>query len=1044
MKPNFALSLTDDSIGLLHRTARGWLEIGATSLDAPDLAEALSYLRRSALGLAPHGVATKVVIPNSQILYTEVAAPGPTDVDRDLQIRRALEGRTPYAVDDLVFDWSGDDHIVQVAVVARETLDEAEAFATQYRLNPISFVAVPDPAQFAGEPWFGPSALAASLLADGDHVERDSEALTVISREAGRGDRPAEPEPSAVSFGPAEDPLMPEAEPELPTAEMEPPVQADLPLEPPPRAAGPEVIPPVHAPPRQPVAPDPVLAAPVSPEPVAPEPVAKAPAVRPEPPQSDPAPLPASDPEYPIEAPPAFASRRAAEPAAEPTLRAPEPKPESGLPAEPQAAGAEAASVRLAVTSVTSHGRKAPAAPLTPPATGPARAEPQPYQPELMDEAVDETFADLMAEPQIEDDLPPAPPASVQAARARGAAPLAAPARNPARPAAAPKPAKGKALGGIVTAPGIPGFGGPKKAKPNPAAAAETLVAPPPPAEQRPFRVQRPAPKGKPKFLGLILTGLLLIALAVLAAWSSIYLAGGSDPEDQTEVAALAPEAPAPEAASPDPSAAPAPASQPLAPEDLPLPEDEAAADGVILPEDEAAADGIASADAAPPEAPVSEAAAEARLQSGATALPGVADEIVIAAMDQPPAALPAQQLGVPQLAADAQPSGAALPPPFGTQYEFDDNGLIKPTPEGILSPDGVLLVAGPPPKRPPERPASLVPLAAAPAPALDADNPPPAADPTLQGRRPAPRPASIATLAAPAATPAVSDNPPPAADPTLQDRRPEPRPASIAALALPSVAPAATDDPPPAADPALQGLRPPVRPEGLVANDDAALDIPAETRFASKVPRRRPAEITAQAEQRRLDEEARKVAEAASLSAAAAARALAEAAPQGEPAALKPEGPFSELAVSISRRPEPRPRNFDRKVAAAVASAAIRPREEPREKPDAPEDKPRRAEPGEDEEPDVAPARTPKVPTKGSVAKNATFANAIDLGKTNLIGVYGTPSRRHALVRLGSGQYKKVKVGDRVDGGTVAAITESEVRYKKGGRMITLKMPKT
>ena len=82
-------------------------------------------------------------------------------------------------------------------------------------------------------------------------------------------------------------------------------------------------------------------------------------------------------------------------------------------------------------------------------------------------------------------------------------------------------------------------------------------------------------------------------------------------------------------------------------------------------------------------------------------------------------------------------------------------------------------------------------------------------------------------------------------------------------------------------------------------------------------------------------------------------------------------------------------------------------------------------------------------MPTKASVAKNATFANAINLGKTNLIGVYGTPSKRYALIRLGSGQYKKVRVGDRVDGGTVAAITESEVRYKKGGRMVALAMPR-
>ena len=45
--------------------------------DAPDLSEALSYLRRSALGLAPHGVATKLILPDDQILYLDLEAPGP-------------------------------------------------------------------------------------------------------------------------------------------------------------------------------------------------------------------------------------------------------------------------------------------------------------------------------------------------------------------------------------------------------------------------------------------------------------------------------------------------------------------------------------------------------------------------------------------------------------------------------------------------------------------------------------------------------------------------------------------------------------------------------------------------------------------------------------------------------------------------------------------------------------------------------------------------------------------------------------------------------
>jgi type IV pilus biogenesis protein PilP len=93
-------------------------------------------------------------------------------------------------------------------------------------------------------------------------------------------------------------------------------------------------------------------------------------------------------------------------------------------------------------------------------------------------------------------------------------------------------------------------------------------------------------------------------------------------------------------------------------------------------------------------------------------------------------------------------------------------------------------------------------------------------------------------------------------------------------------------------------------------------------------------------------------------------------------------------------------------------------------------------------DEPEPAKA-APKIPTKASVAKQATFKNAINLSKINLIGTYGTESKRYALVRQANGRYKKVKVGDKIDGGTVKAITANEVRYQKGGKLLSLKMPK-
>ena len=161
---------------------------------------------------------------------------------------------------------------------------------------------------------------------------------------------------------------------------------------------------------------------------------------------------------------------------------------------------------------------------------------------------------------------------------------------------------------------------------------------------------------------------------------------------------------------------------------------------------------------------------------------------------------------------------------------------------------------------------------------------------------------------------------------------------------------------------------------------------------------------------------------------------------------------------MAISRRPAPRPGDFSAAVEAAVAAAirAPEPPPEPEPEPEAqPEPAPKKTakkEPAPDlkpeeqdeiDEPEVAAGPAPKIPTKTSVAKQATFKNAINLSKINLIGVYGTQSQRYALIRQANGRYKKVKVGDRIDGGRIEAITQNEVRYQKGGRLLSLKMPK-
>ncbi|MEI4473311.1 hypothetical protein [Frigidibacter sp. MR17.24] len=179
MKPAFALSLAPEGIVLLERDGAGWLAIGEVAFDQEDAEGAIADLAAIAHRRQPGRVASKLILPQSQILYMTVEAPGPDAATRRRQIARALEGRTPYPVDGLVYDWSGTGGEVRLAVVARETLDEAEAFAEAQGFNPVSFVALPDNGQFAGEPWFGQAASARRWIPEGERLVRDQDPIRV-------------------------------------------------------------------------------------------------------------------------------------------------------------------------------------------------------------------------------------------------------------------------------------------------------------------------------------------------------------------------------------------------------------------------------------------------------------------------------------------------------------------------------------------------------------------------------------------------------------------------------------------------------------------------------------------------------------------------------------------------------------------------------------------------------------------------------------------------------------------------------------------------
>ena len=95
----------------------------------------------------------------------------------------------------------------------------------------------------------------------------------------------------------------------------------------------------------------------------------------------------------------------------------------------------------------------------------------------------------------------------------------------------------------------------------------------------------------------------------------------------------------------------------------------------------------------------------------------------------------------------------------------------------------------------------------------------------------------------------------------------------------------------------------------------------------------------------------------------------------------------------------------------------------------------------GEGEEATVA-GTISRAATKNSIVKIATTKNAINQRKLNLLSIYSRGSEKRAIILFPTGQTKLVKVGDTLDGGRVAAIGTSEIRYFKGGNNLVLKIP--
>lgn len=982
MTPKLALDLSEDGISLLHRlpNGKGWEKVGFANIDSDTLTNDLKRLRKIAIDLEGKNFSTKLIIPESQLLY-DVVTVGPNVKD---DVEWALELRTPYRADQLSYDFTGEGVHRQVVAVARQTLEEAEAFLKPHRLNPLGFTAVPTSDQFDREPFLGPFGESDGFVTGSNPVrivddtetirptvvaKTDDEEPTANAPPADEVEAAEEPEESAEapleetlssatedtetanideSAEEDSDEVAETAEPEEvqvdeEIGEEQEPVEAALEETEEAEEPSPETVEELHVADNSEIETDPAIE-------VAPEVETEVETAS----ETDPG---EDTPQDETEAA-AFSSRRSisAEDAASTGDRVNKLTSRIAVPSTaPKLAGMRK------TPNLDRSNRDSAEPPLTSDTDGAEdtkKSAPSVVAPPF--HSKETVVAKQVTNPIVVpvDDLAPMPPVQPTAASTSAEMPLSAPANRD-----------------------------------NDDDVAIAVVA-----------ATAPAEPSSSSFLGrgALLTAALITILALFGYFSTFLfpsedLAGGEDsPAVQTEIEqdnqqAATEEPPLETVISPDTDVATdnnitAPA---------PLNETEAEAPEVEVARGTEADDGLNSAQTTdediagtveedvPPFAETELAAlpTDTDLQNPATtltdeeaaeleippvptpmtlpeaeaayAVSGVwqkapeinggprspnLNDLTISSLGKPPNKpelnlLRADTLAQPDVSIAALPS----PPPSGTDFEFGEDGFVLATPEGALTPDGVLVIAGTPPVPARQRPASAVEQQ------LDEQNA------RLAQIRPTQRPGTVEF------TPTPEEDDPLIGGLTraeLVERRPQPRPQSAQAQAA-AIAEALAE---------AAGTE----PDETLADEGTELAI-----AASLVPASRPASIAQRAEQVR-----------AARAAAAASAGTGEATTEDDDARAR--GP-----------------------AVARASRA-----------------------------------NPTAPTSSSVARAATDSNALPLGKVTLIGVFGSDSSRRALVRMPNGRFKKVTVGDRVDGGRVAAIGADQLRYVKNGRTLTLRMP--
>jgi len=1052
MASEFSLSLSFDGIVLLRRDSDGsWTPLGEVSVEDPELDAKMKRLLRKLRNRSGGDPGVDLILPDSEIRYLDCPLPEASgSAAQRRAVEAALDGATPYALDELRYDWVAEGGRLQVAVIALQTVEEAESFVRAHGFAPRGLTARPAADRFAGVPDFAPKPDreedAGSQSAVADESGQTGTGDATVPAGPGASDAPgemagADDVPAPDHAGDAARPVAAIPDTETAAADTGPGAEEDAPVARDGSAERPDGL---------------AAAAAGSPEATAP-------------PQDA-----GGDGAEPAEQEPGESSRPASSgdeaPGAPPDLAGTEAQ---ALPADDVAAEHALAEGPTAEDAIAAdHGPEAPPraddaeVPAdAPPEPGPARGEAEETEPAPPPESGPETTGtdvpQVAAEPRPEATgaEPPEAPAARTGPRAMPLRPQGG--EGAAKPAAAatglagqreivgPLAARARLDGAGEAVPGGPG------APSAPAAAGK-------PDGTEPGKDARKGRRGKRREAGgdeapegmLVAFASRRDAPPPRRSGPGPVLAppplAGTSGRGSRQATALAPPSAAPVA---EVSAPTAPHDETARAEDLARSLDPRAAAGGAEP-DEAerltlfGARGHDAQIMAPPRrwgryiavaaavlvliaalvwyvsGPPSERIADPAPPTGAEAISepdrlslAQPEERVPQADPMPPAATPdapseapmptdgAGMTSPPETAAPAADTPVAASPaeppapaePAATEMaETADPAPIAPalSPESFVAPapDAVLPVE--------DRAGEIV--IPVPDRAMVAPDPvslPDYADGPREVRLPQPQlalPPGGESAAAAAEQDGIGPEDVRDAAPAavVRDGRPPlvppPRPGSATTITEPAVEP----------DP-LAGKRPRGRPEALVEASGTAAPAAADGSAAAIEPRSRPEDVAeVGASETRADP-------------AALASGLAPAstvAPR-----LRPSGIAAAAAPARPEAPTPAPAAAATPAPQVVSAPATAP----------------------------SPASTapagPIIPSRASVAREATREDVLALNRMNLIGVYGGSGDRRALVRLANGRYVKVEVGDDLDGGEVAAIGENFLTYVRRGESVRL-----